>query len=71
MKPSTQPRYLVALSPAPGIGGFTYDSLPRAIASLRDTRQRWPNAQLVVIPPRPKSPQGNPCSNPRRSLCRP
>ncbi len=67
----TPERYLVVLSPDhPALGGFTYTSLPAARRSLADSRKRWPNAALVVLPPRPASPKGNHTCTPRRpTLC--
>jgi hypothetical protein len=46
----TPQRYLVALSPTPGIGGFTYPDLDRALLALIRVRRRWPRATLLVIP---------------------
>jgi hypothetical protein len=46
----TPQRYLVELSPTPGIGGFTYLDLDRALLALLDIRRRWPRAELRVIP---------------------
>jgi hypothetical protein len=43
-------RYLVQLSPTPGIGGFTYPDLDRALLALIRIRRRWPRATLLVIP---------------------
>ena len=43
-------RYLVQLSPTPGIGGFTYATLDRALLALIRIRRRWPRAELRVIP---------------------
>ena len=43
-------RYLVQLSPTPGIGGFTYATLDRALLALIRVRRRWPRATLRVIP---------------------
>ncbi len=46
----TPQRYLLLLSPTPGIGGFTYATLDRALLALIRIRQRWPRAELLVIP---------------------
>jgi hypothetical protein len=49
----TPERYLVQLSPTPGIGGFTYPDLDRALLALLNIRRRWPRAELRVIPAKP------------------
>ncbi len=47
----TPQRYLVALDGLnPQIGGFTYPDLDRALLALIRIRQRWPRAELLVIP---------------------
>ena len=50
----TPERYLVAISPTPGIGGFSYPTLDQALLALLDIRRRWPRATLLVIPATPR-----------------